>query len=166
MQGIGLPQGLTTSSHLPHQLHAQVSPPSSPSASPNYLQPIPTHAPPALPLLKKVPLTLQEWDPVAVWSSWLCLQRHWALQDLGSKVARLLSQNSPTSSGRDGMKQNMRQRHWPMLQGTDMSVKRVRPALDRAWSSHVNVSPKPTHTHTCSHTSQHMTEDSYPSHLR
>ena len=107
---------------------------------------------PALPLLKKVPLTLQEWDPVAVWSSWLCLQRHWALQDLGSKVARLLSQNSPTSSGRDGMKQNMRQRHWPMLQGTDMSVKRVRPALDRAWSSHVNVSPKPTHTHTHTHT--------------
>ena len=132
-----MPKSLLPAPHLHPQTTCSLS------------QPMPTLA---LPLLKKVPLTLQEWDPVAVWSSWLCLQRHWALQDLGSKVARLLSQNSPTSSGRDGMKQNMRQRHWPMLQGMDMSVKRVRPALDRAWSSHVNVSPKPIHTHTHTHT--------------
>ena len=71
----------TKFSSLAHKLRVQISP--RPASYP--------------------PLVLHLLSPVGSCSSWVCLQRHLALQAAGSKSRRLANQNSPISSGRDGI---------------------------------------------------------------
>lgn len=57
--------------------------------------------------------------PVGVCSSCVCLHRHLARQAAASKPVLLLSQNSPTSSGRDGTNVKPWHLHPGWVQGTD-----------------------------------------------
>lgn len=59
-------------------------------------------------------------------SSCVCLHRHLARQVLGSKSLLRWNQNSPTSSGRDGIQANALHLQPPCLQGTRMLLPKTK----------------------------------------